>query len=674
MRTLILIAAVACVCLGAFALRADAAEEKLLMSFEKDEISKWPNVTIADGKHTGRCQFRGNITPGSFGFSVFWRGEFKGKFGLLSAKGNASHGEYALSRVLKYPREPNDMAPYYPMSITLMTTFGWAEKCFPTDWSGYERFRMDVWSEKGVEYLWLMIEDDLVEPAIVRTFKIPAGKWVTVEIDLEKAIAVRGLDLKKMANIRIKGKGRGNVLIDNIRLAKKKAQLKHALLKDASSMKPPEPPKMDKASFPKISLKPDRSPLKNEKPIVVQVNAKNGARIIPQGWITAFDNKRMMLAYGEGTGTGFAKPFLKILQTFDGGKTWKGLDGGSAPTTIKYRNADHGTNPGNAIDSLGSGIYVSSIGCCGFRSAPRLYAFMLMLKGAKGWEARIPPKGRSRDGYNVGSKTNLIDSDMRHCSYTGMTLRLDSGILWHVWGHIGRWSSMGIHAKYSVDDGVTWHSWQPGKSAGIPGSFGARTGKLYSYKRCWATEWRDGLAVFWHDWQDKNKLQWSRFDGKKWSKVETIKEFEKARSKAKCAKTYGTAVRLGKEELFVAAAIMDGVLHWNGKSWKHEIPEAGSQGYLTVAGKTVVLVNAGPLKYKWGKGWHVDGANLRYWKRTPQGKWEGPTQISDGTYEIFVYRGMPNFRAPRIAPPNFVPVVWSKKGENNLRIHRIPVP
>lgn len=63
---------------------------------------------------------------------------------------------------------------------------------------------MDVCVETAeqVKSLMLEVEDNLVESPVSVTFEAPpAGKWVTLEMDLNRAVEERKLDLKNMAHI-----------------------------------------------------------------------------------------------------------------------------------------------------------------------------------------------------------------------------------------------------------------------------------------------------------------------------------------------------------------------------------------------------------------------------------------------------------------------------------------
>jgi len=669
--------------------------EKLLVGFEKDEVKKWitfcedPKNRLLEGKPKRKLRYPGEYTEGSFAFTVFAKGQFKTQKTRLSAKGNASQGEYALSYKMTDTRSnPGEILPHYPLcsgytgggTAPLIDTLGWPQECYAKDWSGFDYLWIDIWCSEGLTAVWLHIEDELVEPPVSGTYKnIPKGTWVTLEIDLNKAVAERGLDLKKMLNIWIHATGpKGNVLMDNFRLAKKGAKAKGRVLKDDSPMKLPDPPTGTPVN-PKPSFKPDRSKLKPEKPCTIKTGTTKGTYIAPIGWVAAFDNKHLMVAYTER----YHSP-LQVLQTTDGGKTWKGIKGDKGPTKLAFGEVTHQSSNGAIMDSWGNSMVVSSMACSSRRPSPRGYALVFTFQGDKGWEVSEPVGAKKSRylTYKPGMKKNLVDADIRHCLHNGSSVRLDSGIIWHAWGHIDRKFSMPVHVKYSIDNGTSWHCWQHGRVASIPGSHGKPSydsTNYYSYKQPSVTEWENGIAVFWQE-QITNPggiiimdkcIKWSRFDGKKWSEIDTIdiKPYYANVSSGKGAKPYGVAITLGKE-IFLSNMNLNGVLHYNGTSWKNEIPEAGGRGFLSKAGKTLVYVSPEVPKGKRTRGL---SAKLRYWKRAPGGGWKGPVDITEGKVEFGAMKGYPGFRLPRISPPNFVPVVWSEKGSNDLKLVRIPV-
>jgi hypothetical protein len=67
------------------------------------------------------------------------------------------------------------------------------------DWSGYERLRFDA-KCGAAAVIHMGVEDADIQPPVLRRFSIPAGKWVTVEVDLTRAVEARGMDLASMAN------------------------------------------------------------------------------------------------------------------------------------------------------------------------------------------------------------------------------------------------------------------------------------------------------------------------------------------------------------------------------------------------------------------------------------------------------------------------------------------
>ncbi len=614
-------------------------------------------------------QLKGEFTPGSFSFSCFWEGEFKEKQRLTAARGDATQGQYALSRKLfHHQRSPGELLPHYPLlqrcGQIVLNTFAWPPDCFAKDWSAYELLRVDVWSDRGLEALWLAVEDELVEPPVVTSYQVPQAEWVTLEMDLARATAQRGLELGRMVDLWITAKGGGQVLVDNIRVCTRDAPAALQVLRDDAPMALPTP-KDGPPAYPRANgMRPDRARLTAEGPTTIKTGATDAVTVVPCGWVAAFDNRHMMVAFLEGYSAE-----LKVVQTADGGHTWKGLRGEDAPTSVPFRNPDHGSTRGEVLDLNGSAMYVSSLGCVGFNASPRQYAFMFTFGGEGGWTVRPPP--RVDDSYDVGRNSNLIDSDIRHCVSNGSTVRLGSGRLWHVWGHLDRRSRMGVHAKCSDDDGVTWRSWRHGRSAGIPGSFAERARNLYGYKRPWLTTWRDGVACF---WQDHDGLKWSRFGGTQWSPVEVVDPQAVYRQEESGFRPNSSAVTIGDEDIFVTAVNVDGVLHWDGESWGREIPEAGDQGLLSRAGNAVVLVTAGRHKPGWYGGRHWSrNARLQCWQRDATGEWRGPVDLAGGEFEILVYRGYPNFAVPRISPPNFVPVVWSAKDQRDLQLIRVPV-
>lgn len=191
----------------------------------------------------------------------------------------ASHGCYSCKivevidrKVHKYPtfRMPRILAedlylktPQANLRLPeLLNTAGWLDVAIPRDWSGWDLLRVDVFIQNAqAESLMLEVEDDIVEPPVSLTYPEPeTGKWVTLEMDLSRAVTERGLNLSKMNNIWIRMKlkdvsthvrkmremwlkedkeglerMRTVAYVDNIRLAKKGAACANPVLKGEQS-------------------------------------------------------------------------------------------------------------------------------------------------------------------------------------------------------------------------------------------------------------------------------------------------------------------------------------------------------------------------------------------------------------------------------------------------------
>jgi hypothetical protein len=411
-----------------------------------------------------------------------------------------------------------------------MTSFQWLAKADPAlrDWSGYDLMRVDVrcdtvsvptmpkivdsftksatngsgpslterqlasgWRPGRPVELRLALEDDVLEPPVMRVYRIPDGRWVTIELDLNEAVEARGLNLARMANFWLLGQAseRAEVRIDNIRIVKRSVPVEHELIRSETpptfpvdQRKRPQTPNLPSGS------RPDRAPVQLAEPVVVARGS-----IVPFGWVSAYDNRYLFVAYSFTEGT--SKPVAKTVYSDDGGETWKPLPAPAA------RNLDHGTARGCAVGATGDGVAVSSgPGCAGLGCAsPRQHLTKYTFTGT-GWKAEFP---------------TILDSDIRHCGSNASVVRLSSGPyrgrLWASWGQIGRAHRIDVHVKFSDDDGRTWIPW--GTGAALPGSeAGPWSNGTYSYPQTVITPYKDHVACFWRHSRDGGVL-WSVYDG-----------------------------------------------------------------------------------------------------------------------------------------------------------------
>ncbi len=95
----------------------------------------------------------------------------------------------------------------------LFNTQSWFKGVFPADWSGWDGLRVDVKvvHDRPATIL-VEVEDELVEPPVSQTYAgIKPGAWVTLELDLRKAVEERKLDLARICNIFVRFDGRKDI-------------------------------------------------------------------------------------------------------------------------------------------------------------------------------------------------------------------------------------------------------------------------------------------------------------------------------------------------------------------------------------------------------------------------------------------------------------------------------
>ncbi|MHC4691347.1 MAG: sialidase family protein [Planctomycetota bacterium] len=668
-----------CIQFGTFLLYTPCASsattnqpQKLILGFEEAELSR--GAYISRQEKPGRESWF-YLLKRSEGFDFAarfeWPGETNRAWTWHCRPGAHTEGELALVATVAPINTEKQTATYtrtkflsyfYPNirrglveARPLMTSFQWLDKARPDlrDFSGYDLLWVDLHCDAGPVELWLALEDNILEPPVMRTFKIPAGKWVTVELDLKEASRVRDLDLTKISNFWLMAKSpiRTTLRIDNIRIVKHGVLAANKLLRDKSPLTVPVVrPKRPEVPKSPSTTKPDRTVIKLTKPVTVATGS-----IVPFGWVSAYDNRHIFVAYSARDKTNpEAKDEAKAIFTNDGGRSWKQL---ADPTA---RNLDHGTARGCAVDVTGDGIAVSSgPGCAGLGNPnPRQHLTKYTFTG-KGWQARFPA---------------ILDSDIRHCGSNASVVRLPGGPfkgrLWASWGQIGREHAIDVHAKFSDDDGRTWLPW--GKGAGIPDSQSAKwSDGTYGYPETVVCPHKEHVACFWRH-KRRCGVKWSVFDGSDWSSPTQISPVTLDDMDGAYRATM-SAVTKGHHEIFFTATGLNTILRWDGKSWHNESIRIEDGGMLSLAGDVVMLFTSGKVNRRWkGIRWQRR-AILRCYQRRPNGRWEGPVNLTP-EFNMDEYRSIAGFSVPPYAPENFVPLAFSDYNEGTVKLLKVPIP
>src|SRR5262249_47880258 len=277
------------------------------------------------------------------------------------------------------------------------------------------------------------------------------------------------------------------------------------------------------------------------KPFVIAL--EKAFAVTPVGWAAAYDNKHLLVGFNDAVIDPLGKAF--VLQSLDGGQSWKGLDGGDRPTLVPSRGMglDHQAGRGDVVGLRGDVLLFSDIGCYGTVLCPPRYFSTKLTFTGKGWEVEKSPA--------------LVDCDMRHCCSNQSVVRTLDGRLWAAYGMVGRLGTNQINVRYSDDDGLTWKASREDTSGVIPGSILSDkngSGFGYSFDEPCIVPFGNGVACIWDEYpsgQDGGKkLKWARFDGSKWSAIEEIPAPGRTGYYLWC-RPHLHAVSLGGKEIFV---------------------------------------------------------------------------------------------------------------------------
>ncbi len=553
-------------------------------------------------------------------------------------------------------------------------------RVFAADWSAYDRLRFDVFCSAGSRRVRVALEDADIEPPVHREVTVEAGRWYTVELDLRRGVSSRGLDSQHITGLYVMADG--EVLIDSVRLCLSDTACKFPILRDDSPQTLPAYYRASAGPQPETfpSIEPDRSPIPLEPPTVItslddgfslwSSKPKNQALIeevpmyfknkgkwkdylgvTPCGWASAFDNSHLLVGF-----TAFNKRNVFVLQSMDGGKTWRGLDGKDQPTPISVPNPDHGSGHGDVVGRRGDAMILANLGCCGHGARPSLRLFAQKLTFTEsGWQLRPTPA--------------LIDCEPRHCNANQSIIRLPNGRLWAAYCLVGREGRLCVHARYSDDDGRVWKSWRVGKSGLIPGSHYSSTKnhyQAYIHLEPCLVPWKKGIACLWREQKAaEGRLLWSRFDGSQWSAPEDIPaaKWEKGQPGPRWPQPY--AVSLHGKEVFLVCANIPGVLHFCDGHWQQEAGQIPPGGKISAAGEDTVVVFAAVNE--------GEQTALRSWERSPDGSWLPPVELNREDQPLSMDRQRIGLVVQAYAPANFVPVAWTCQKQRWIKFLRVPI-
>lgn len=621
---------------------------KLLTGFEAEQLAA-AGWTEADG--------------------VLYQGENDKMKRSGARAGDASQGERAFVRpfskdTVNWYLKPETQSEILFVQGSALRTFGWFGKLFPKDWSGYEKLRIDAKSTNSDLQLEVLLEDELISPMSRALFAVPKGEWVTLEIDLAKkaqnvslaqdaggearfgakALAVRGLNPARMANIYIRvidAKEATDVLIDNVRLLKKGAQDPSALKvvpdgAPAPVFKPlpcPSEPLKPQPAEGAREMKPD--PAAGVQRFEQKMKDSYGLFTMPRALAVA-DARRMLMGNSIGR--------VQVVQTLDGGKTFTDLAGKAGETTSCQHS---GNAPGNVAAGAGEDLLVFYTARCGGMATPVDQYFRLAKFNGAGWTLGPP---------------SLVCVDVRHCpEHQVRAIRLKNGRIWIAWHHIGRNGEHYLRARFSDDGGALWQS--PESNAAVEVARGKTTYALGASLWTDNEQWRapkDGQsgrvdrgyhphsALALTPYKDSVMCIWS--DGREMALSSVFDTKENAWSEPKpIVKSHAgprSAVTLGEATVYVALPRAQKILRLDGDKWIEDAPEGCGSGVLSASGERLLCY----FTQKTDAGTKVLAA-----QKPPGGAWSAPKVLSEET------EALQGIVAPQYAPDGLAPVLWGPK-------------
>ncbi|MFH0922037.1 MAG: T9SS type A sorting domain-containing protein [Fibrobacterota bacterium] len=639
---------------------------KLLAGFEYDEMQTWGwnGTTVAD-----------------------WINSGSGSLGTLF-QGDATEGEWAVGRgfssdavswYLTSPLVPENNILYTQGRV--FQTYGFLESWMGSDWSGYDRMRMDIKSTTDSCVVWLSLQDELTSPFLIRRYVVPGNQWVTLEFNLADAakeiqvplsgegaaywgvdtLKGRVLNLSEMANLSVNVTHfyhvqAQHVVVDNLRLLKAGAEDGGTwpLLRDTTAFQtvqelPPQSPVWTN----RYTGARNTAPLTLGEPSFIDLGAGDPGYAYLTGMpyaISAVDNDRIAIGswiYGG------------VRKTLNGGQDWT-----SVPGFFHSYQA-----PGSIIASSGDdlmGFYTSKCGGGGVSTA--MYFRRLQFNGTD-WKF---------------TTRKLITPNSWHCPEWKVNgIRLPNGRIWMLSAHTTRYRGIWMRGWYSDDEGETWRwpnasgltdaeAWRTygtehgnltgaelwvdnsgeweyeGKTA----SLGTITTSLqYSAFFPMLVRYGDEVACFWLD-GNNNTIKWSHSDGKRWTPPTTLLSSMTSRPS-------GAVYHEATGDIYFANG--QKIYRFDGMNAPVDItPALCTGGILSLSGNLLMNV------------WKEQSGGqylIRYCtQELPNGTWSEAHTLATEDVSF-------NLTSTQSAPENFFPVAWAFTGSTTkwLKFQRIPI-
>jgi hypothetical protein len=458
------------------------AQEKLLFSFEKEEVVKWAKFkSESDTAYVVR-----NLG------------------GLAASAENATHGTWAGYR--KHTDKWNSLRPgnkstfyLYCRQGRVFRTLGWYDKVFPKDWSEYDVLRMDYKTDCPELNIRLEIEDAFLSYPVIRMFRVKGNGWVTLEVDLRKAEQEEYLDLSAVSHLmllateRISGPKEFRSYLDNIRLVKKGTPNKLPIIHGG-----PKTRIDGKECAKEKKLEPfDISKTEKADGKVHYFTKQNK----PGGYPLLYVNERCIGGFGDG-GIILA-PASNVYLSLDAGTTWTGLDGKGKYTKISNDHRGHHRSITNVV---GTDLYMAYCTAhCGGGGARVTSKFTKAVRAGDWW---------------ITGEESVVDCTARYCVDRLALTRAKSGKMWCAWSHLNRHHLKDIRCRWTEDDKTWFHAGENariGKNGcfhypGTPGNFGGP----------YMTAYKNEAACFWRS-MPNGDIVWTYAESMK-VKVKDVKE------------------------------------------------------------------------------------------------------------------------------------------------------